>query len=56
MGIRTPQRVASGSLEVTNPQQFFDAFVQGIGSAKAFGFGMLLIKPLHPALEPEGPV
>lgn len=36
-----------GLLEVTHREQFREAFHRGIGSAKAFGFGMLLLKPVH---------
>lgn len=35
-----------GCLEVTNPAEFAKAFKQGIGSAKGFGFGMLLLQPI----------
>jgi len=35
-----------GSLQVTDPDKFRHAFAQGIGSAKAFGFGMLVLAPL----------
>ena len=35
-----------GLLRVTNPDKFRHAFTQGIGSAKAFGFGMLVLDPL----------
>jgi CRISPR system Cascade subunit CasE len=34
-----------GLLEVTNREQFQETCLKGIGSAKAFGFGMLLLKP-----------
>jgi CRISPR system Cascade subunit CasE len=37
-----------GVLEVTDSRQFLNAFIHGIGSAKAFGFGLLLVKPLQP--------
>jgi CRISPR system Cascade subunit CasE len=36
-----------GTLQITAPQQFLEAFIHGIGSAKAFGFGMLLVRPLQ---------
>jgi len=36
-----------GVLEVTDPIQFAETYRQGIGSAKAFGFGLLLLAPLH---------
>lgn len=35
-----------GSLRVVDPSKFRHAFAQGIGSAKAFGFGMLVLAPL----------
>ncbi len=34
-----------GVLRVTDPEKFRQAFTQGIGSAKAFGFGMLVLAP-----------
>lgn len=34
-----------GVLGVTDPEKFRDAFTRGIGSAKAFGFGMLVLAP-----------
>ena len=35
-----------GDLEVTDRQEFAETFKQGIGPAKSFGFGMLLLTPL----------
>lgn len=35
-----------GCLRVTDQERFIHAFYHGIGSAKAFGFGMLLLQPL----------
>ena len=35
-----------GVLRVVDPEKFREAFVHGIGSAKAFGFGMLVLAPL----------
>jgi CRISPR system Cascade subunit CasE len=35
-----------GVLSVSDPTQFHDVFTRGIGSAKAFGFGMLVIAPI----------
>ena len=35
-----------GRLRVTDRERFIHAFYHGIGSAKAFGFGMLLLQPL----------
>lgn len=34
-----------GVLTVTDPAKFHETFLRGIGSAKAFGFGMLVIAP-----------
>ena len=36
-----------GVLDVTDPAQFAETYRRGIGSAKAFGFGLLLLAPLH---------
>lgn len=36
-----------GTLEVTNPEQFVDTYYSGIGSAKGFGFGLLLLAPVN---------
>lgn len=35
-----------GYLEVTDRQKFAETFKQGIGAAKSFGFGLLLLTPL----------
>lgn len=35
-----------GVLMVTDPLKFHETFTRGIGSAKAFGFGLLVIKPI----------
>ena len=35
-----------GVLTVTDPAKFHEAFTRGIGSAKAFGFGLLVIAPI----------
>lgn len=43
-GVHTGVRFR-GVLEVTDPLQFQEAFYKGIGSAKGFGFGMLLLQP-----------
>jgi CRISPR system Cascade subunit CasE len=37
-----------GVLEVTDPTKFAQAYSKGIGPAKAFGFGLLLLAPVHP--------
>lgn len=34
-----------GTLEVTNQEDFIKTYYHGIGSAKAFGFGLLLLAP-----------
>ncbi|MAT39814.1 MAG: type I-E CRISPR-associated protein Cas6/Cse3/CasE [Ectothiorhodospiraceae bacterium] len=34
----------NGTLEVTNPEEFHTALTAGIGSAKAFGFGLLSVR------------
>ncbi|MBD1581975.1 type I-E CRISPR-associated protein Cas6/Cse3/CasE [Pseudoalteromonas sp. S16_S37] len=36
----------TGQLEVTDPEKFTEALFNGIGRSKAFGCGLLLIKPL----------
>lgn len=36
-----------GILSVTDPQRFHETFRRGIGSAKAFGFGLLMVVPLR---------
>jgi CRISPR system Cascade subunit CasE len=35
-----------GVLTVTDPAKFHETFTRGIGSAKAFGFGLLVIAPI----------
>ena len=35
-----------GDLRVTGPEKFRETFALGLGSAKAFGFGMLVLAPL----------
>jgi|GEM_PF-502674 len=39
--------VFRGVLEVTDPEKFTHIYCNGIGSAKAFGFGLFLLSPLH---------
>jgi CRISPR system Cascade subunit CasE len=36
-----------GILEVTDPAQFAETYRQGIGSAKGFGFGLMLLAPIN---------
>jgi CRISPR system Cascade subunit CasE len=42
-----------GLLRVRNHSAFKDAFANGIGSAKAFGFGLLLLEPLDGKTNPQ---
>lgn len=41
-----PQAVLTGSLEVIDKQAFTSLLKQGIGRHKAFGYGMLLLRPV----------
>jgi CRISPR system Cascade subunit CasE len=34
-----------GVLDVTDPAKFYETFTRGIGPAKAFGYGLLVIAP-----------
>ena len=45
-GVHTGVRFR-GTLEVTEPTRFEEVFFKGIGSAKGFGFGMLLLQPIQ---------
>jgi CRISPR system Cascade subunit CasE len=36
-----------GILEVTDPERFSETYHSGIGSAKSFGFGLLLLVPIN---------
>lgn len=36
-----------GTLEVTDPERFVETYYSGIGSAKGFGFGLLLLAPVN---------
>lgn len=36
-----------GDLRVTDRDRFTQAFTTGIGSAKGFGYGLLMLQPLH---------
>ncbi|NLG15041.1 MAG: type I-E CRISPR-associated protein Cas6/Cse3/CasE, partial [Lentisphaerae bacterium] len=38
---------ASGILEVVERDSFTKGFSQGIGSAKGFGFGLLMLQPIQ---------
>ena len=42
---RRPEVVFDGVLEVTDPDRFASALARGIGRHRAFGFGMLLLRP-----------
>ncbi len=37
-----------GVLEIIDAEMFYSALITGIGSAKAFGFGLLTISPMRP--------
>ncbi len=36
-----------GTLEVTDPASFIETYHSGVGSAKGFGFGLLLLAPIN---------
>jgi CRISPR system Cascade subunit CasE len=36
-----------GTIEITDPKKFIETYQSGIGSAKSFGFGMLLLAPIN---------
>ena len=38
---------ATGLLRVTDPESFQKGFYDGIGSAKGFGFGLLMLQPVN---------
>jgi CRISPR system Cascade subunit CasE len=40
-----PDAVLAGQLRVTNPQAFAQLLAQGVGRHRAFGFGLLLLRP-----------
>ena len=44
-GARRPEVVFEGVLEVTEPDAFASGLARGIGRHRAFGFGMLLLRP-----------
>lgn len=35
-----------GVLTVSDPKKFYETFTRGLGSAKAFGFGLLIVAPI----------
>ncbi len=39
-----------GTLEMTDPERFIETYHSGVGSAKSFGFGLLLLAPINLAL------
>jgi CRISPR system Cascade subunit CasE len=41
-----PEAVLTGRLEVNNPEAFSSLLARGIGRHRAFGFGLLLLRPL----------
>ncbi|MEK0082421.1 type I-E CRISPR-associated protein Cas6/Cse3/CasE [Benzoatithermus flavus] len=43
--IEGPDAVLSGELEVTDPDRFAALLARGVGRHRAFGFGMLLLRP-----------
>jgi CRISPR system Cascade subunit CasE len=45
--IRLSSVDASGILEVIERESFIKGFSQGIGSAKGFGFGLLMLQPIQ---------
>ena len=52
-GLHTSVEFA-GMLTVTDPQKFHEAFPRGIGPAKAFGYGLLVIAPIIEKSNKEG--
>lgn len=42
-----PDAVLAGQLRVTDPQAFAQLLAQGIGRHRAFGFGLLLLRPVR---------
>ncbi len=45
-GTRLRSAQYDGILEVTDPQSFRHAFIHGIGPGKAFGFGLVSVRPI----------
>lgn len=43
--IEGPDIVVAGTLEVTDPESFAAGIARGLGRHRAFGFGMLLLRP-----------
>ena len=42
-----PDAVLTGHLRVTNPAAFADLLARGVGRHRAFGFGLLLLRPVR---------
>ena len=40
-----PSAVLEGTLSITDPVEFRQTLARGIGRHRAFGFGMLLLRP-----------
>lgn len=47
--LRKPDVTLCGALTVTDPDRFSDVLRRGVGRHRAFGFGMLLLRPHHEA-------
>ncbi len=47
--LERPEATFAGTIEVTDAERFFGLVRRGIGRHRAFGFGMLLLKPARPA-------
>lgn len=45
LGVNGPDAVFKGQLQVGNPDAFTRLLARGVGRHRAFGFGMLLLKP-----------
>lgn len=46
LGVTGPDTVFKGQLQVGNPEAFARLLARGVGRHRAFGFGMLLLKPV----------
>jgi CRISPR system Cascade subunit CasE len=44
-GLRLPDVTYTGTVEVTDPQAWMQQLARGLGRHRAFGYGMLLIRP-----------
>ncbi len=51
-GQRLRSALYEGALEITDVEKFHAAFIGGIGSAKAFGFGLLSVMPIRSSIAP----